>query len=870
MNLAVLAILIVAADPHAPIDVRPPGAVPIYTCNFETANDINYDQWPDRWTRHRGPGYPHYLKIEIRPEQTATGKQALHVDLDGGAAAAMSPHVEASEKYGYFLEGRLRTQGLVHNEAFLSLTFLDEQQAVVRRHFSARFQATDGWQNVRIGPVGPNRDDVRWVMVGVHVEPTGVNADLRGLVVFDDLWLGRVPRLRVHTTAKQNLYTDAKSVQIEGTLTGATSEKVGATFELFDPLGRQLLFEDRQLTLQPLANTTTDTADRPLQKQEFEGNFSWQPRIRWPGYYLVRTTIVGPDGPTHSEALPLVVVEPRTASRRGPFGWSMPHGAGEIPDADIPDLLAEVGISRLKYPLWFSEDDPGEVERLIRLVESISNRQIEVIGLLSDPPQEVRSQFGNAAQRLVATDVFARGPELWYPSLEPVMTRFLMRTRMWQLGEDRDWSFVDQAAVAERVANVKRQLDVIGQDLQIGLPWRWDEQLPSQAEPPWRFVALSSDPPLSKDELRTYLLSGDASSVQRWVSIEPLGKSRYSTLTRVKDLVERMVAAKIGGAEGIFILDPFDPEHGLLAEDGTPGVLLLPWRTTSLLLSGATHAGQVRLLGGAANEVFVRDGEAIMVLSHPSTYQETLALGSQARQIDVWGRSSKLAFSGTKQVIEVGRLPSFVVGIDAEVTRWRQAMRFREDHIPTIFGRPLSNALMLTNTFGQGVSGTLTIVPPPAWRLRQTTFKVELPVAGEVEIPFEVTLPLEANSGPQQVEVRFDVVADRRYQFSAYPMLSVGSGEVTIELSSYLDDNGDLVVQQRVVNREETPITLKCHLFAQGRLPLRKQVVQLSNGTDVQVYRVDDGRDLIGKVLSLRAQEIDGPRLLHYTVVAEP
>ena len=93
---------------------------------------------------------------------------------------------------------------------------------------------------------------------------------------------------------------------------------------------------------------------------------------------------------------------------------------------------------------------------------------------------------------------------------------------------------------------------------------------------------------------------------------------------------------------------------------------------------------------------------------------------------------------------------------------------------------------------------------------------------------------------------------------------------MTIELSRYLDDDGALIVQQRVINRVETPVTLKCHLFPQGRLPLRKQIVRLSNGSDVQVYRIEDGRDLIGTELSLRAQEIDGPRLLHYTFVAEP
>ncbi len=870
MNLAALAILIVAADLRAPIDTRPSGAVPIYTCDFETDTDINYDQWPDRWTRHRGEGYPHYLKIEVRPDQSATGKQALHVELDGGAAAAMSPPIEASEKYAYWLEGRIRTEGLVNDEAYLSLTFLDDTDSVVRRHFSQTFRWTDGWENVRIGPIGPNGDRVRWVVIGVHVEPFGAEADLRGLVAFDDLWLGRVPRLRVACTARHNLYTDPRAVSIDGSLTGATTDEVRVTFELYDALGRRTLVQDQRLLLQPLAIDEQSSANGEEIQEEFEGEFSWRPRIRKPGFFVVRTTIQGPEGPMHADEMPLAIVEPVATHSRGPFGWSMPRGAGEIPDRELPELLSHVGINRLKYPLWFSEERPAEVEQLVQLVENLSREQIEVIGLLNNPPEAVRSQFSGGSQYLYATDVFTRVPEVWYPSLEPVMTRFLMRTRMWQLGDDHDWSFTGDSRLAEDVARVKQELDVIGQDLQIGLPWRWDDQLPEVDEPPWRFVSLSSRPALNKDELQEYLASTEGSAVQRWVNIEPLAKSQYSTSTRVKDLVERMVAAKIGGAEGIFIVDPFDPEHGLMERDGRPGELLLPWRTTALLLADAKYAGQILLPGGATNEVFLRDGEAMMVVSHPTHHREAITLGTQSRQVDVWGESSKLPYSGYKQLIAVDRLPSFIVGIDEAVTRWRQTVHFGEDHIPSIFGRQLGNSLWVRNTFPQGVSGHVTIVPPPEWKMPQNTFEIEMPIAGEVEIPFEVVLPLEANTGIQPLEIRFDVVADRRYQFSAYPTLSVGNGDVTMELSSYLDNDGALIVTQRTINRVEEPITLKCHLFSQDRLPIRKQVVKLSNGSDFQTYRIEDGASLLGSELSLRAQEIEGPRLFHYTIVAEP
>ena len=76
----------------------------------------------------------------------------------------------------------------------------------------------------------------------------------------------------------------------------------------------------------------------------------------------------------------------------------------------------------------------------------------------------------------------------------------------------------------------------------------------------------------------------------------------------------RMMAAKIHGAEGIFCPDPFDPERGLLEPDGTPGELLLPWRTAALLLGGARRVGTLELPGGSPNEVFSRGHDAVMVI----------------------------------------------------------------------------------------------------------------------------------------------------------------------------------------------------------------------------------------------------------------
>jgi len=60
----------------------------------------------------------------------------------------------------------------------------------------------------------------------------------------------------------------------------------------------------------------------------------------------------------------------------------------------------------------------------------------------------------------------------------------------------------------------------------------------------------------------------------RWTVLKPLPGSSTSDAEQASDLVKRMVAAKIRSTDAIFAWDVFDPEYGLLHQDGSPKPLL--------------------------------------------------------------------------------------------------------------------------------------------------------------------------------------------------------------------------------------------------------------------------------------------------------
>lgn len=846
-----LTLLIVAAALAAPIEQRYPDAVAVYSTGFESEADGDFDDWPDNWVRRRGPGFPHYLAIRISQEACAEGQRCFRLNLDGGAALVYSPPVRIDRRYSYVLEVQVRPEGLQRDDAFVSLVFLDAQQQVLEAYTSERVRKTDGWVKLRLGPVSTEHDTASYAMIGLHVEPTE-GVDLRGAALFDDLWLARLPRLVVDAAAARRLYTAGEPVALRYAASGLTQGDPRAALALLDAFGEALAEQQQSLV-----------GGRPDEEQ----TGTWQAPIGQPGFYRVQVSLLGDGGLLERKEVPVAVLAPAVRAGGGEFGWSITPERLPVGLSELAAMLDDAGVDWVKLPIWFDAADEAAADELVRFADGLSARGIGLVGVVDRPPEEVRRRMG-LADRPAAVQVLRAPVEEWYPSLEPVLARLSLKVRAWQLGRDGDTSFAGFPLAVETVGEVKRQMDRIGQDVQLAVPWSWTFDPRSRQSTPWRWLSMSAAERLSGDELARRLSGGEGGAAGRWVGLVPLDRRRYSLRERIVDLVGRMTEAKVHSAGGIFLPEPFDDDHGVMNEDGTVGELLLAWRTTALALGGARYLGQLRLPGGSHNRVFSRGGEVVVVAWSDEPRSEVLYLGDDVRVTDVWGRTSRAGKVGEEQVIELGPLPVFVSGVNEAITRLRLAFRFARPRLPSVFGQPHENACQVRNFFGQAVEGRMRVLPSDNWKVTPDECELKLGSGEELTQPFELTMPLNATTGPRAVRVEFDIVADRRYVFSAYDQIDVGLGDVLIEIASQLGADGALEVVQRLVNHSDEPVSFRCHLFAPNRRRVRGQVLELGRGQDVQTYRIPDGRELIGKVLWLRAEEIGGPRMLSYRFVA--
>lgn len=845
---------------------RPAEHTTVFHCAFDEKSDRNFDKWPDDWTRPSGPRFPHYVQIAISREPSPVGDCCLRIDLDGGAGAAFSPPVPVSPACSYILEGWIKTDGLAHDRAWISLTLLDPAFQRLESFSSVKLQTTDGWQQVRLGPVAAAKPEAQYAVVGVHLEPQS-SSDLRGSARFDDLRLWRLPRMRLESSQPDGIFTDTAGAEILCTVSGFTRPEVALGFVLEGPAGEELARHN--LVLQGrIARSGPALLDELAAGEPFRTDTArWQVPLAGPGFYRVRAILGDPLEPIATGQVTLAALSPESRGGGGVFGWSLPRGEEPLPLERLERVLVQAGVGWVKYPPWFDgQPDPAQLDRLLRFCETLGTRGIGLVGLLHEPPRALRSQLppGHGA----AADVFALAPQTWYPSLETVLAQTATQVRWWQLGSDEDRSFVADPRRAEKIALVKQHLDRIGQDVNLGFGWDWRAPLPEQAAPPpWRFLTLSAAPPLSAQELADHLQATRAIQPARFVVLRPLGR-QYALQQRVIDLVERMMAARIHGADAVFCPDPFDADCGLMNPDGTPGELLLPWRTAALLLGQADHLGSLQLPGGSANEVFVHNDQAVMVIWNPQPTREKIALGAEAYFQDPWGRPVAVSREEDGHVFQVGALPTFISRLNPALCLWQMDCKLDVQQIPSIFGRPHGNVLRFVNRFPQAVSAAARFVAPPGWQVRPAEFRFRLDPGESLAQPFEILLPYDAGTGPQPLQVAFDLQAGDALRFSVFRQIEVGLGDIRLEAATRLNDAGELEVEQKLTNAQAEPVSFRCQLYVPGQRKLGCQVIDLGQGQHVHIYRLPDGAQLLGKTLWLRAIEVAGPRTLSLRFVA--
>jgi hypothetical protein len=284
-------------------------------------------------------------------------------------------------------------------------------------------------------------------------------------------------------------------------------------------------------------------------------------------------------------------------------------------------------------------------------------------------------------------------------------------------------------------------------------------------------------------------------------------------------------------------------------------------------LRGGVHLGSFETPGMIPNVVLSRQHEVVVVLWNQEPAREEFYFGDQAYAVDLWGRPWRLPVdpeTGT-QSIEVGPVPVIVRNCSEAVARWRLAVKFERGKIPSEFGAH-EDAVLGKNTFRQGINGKVRLNFPRDWDLDPGEWELQIGPGETFRLPTMISFPSHASVGSLRPSVEFELSAERVYRFAVPLPYCLGLDDVTLQVTSRRTQDGRLEVEQRITNQTKPQETLdfNCSLFIPGRVRQRQVVTRLGEGEDRRVYVLPKADALRGKELWLRAEQVDGRRVLNY------
>lgn len=882
--------------------------------DFQRQGDNNLDLWPDDWKRTVSREYPKYLPVEIVARNRDLDKgsieagksigkmyvgwkrgrlpskvvleslppeidklfdkaidRCLEMRLDGGSINLCSPNITIEPRFYYSMQLDMQCQDLSDHRVWAQLEILDEQDNIISTHATSQLTGNAPWHSLEINALQEKPMPLaRKGRVRIMVEgPKSSSA--QGVVRVDRIRIWKVPRIRMTLDRAANIFAEGEEVRVRVVATGLSEENRVVQFQLLDRFGKKIeeaaiRFErpkDRETLI------STELAELGIQEfneLEVDGEAIWKPTVREPGFYSVRVELGRAANQTLYRIVSLAVINSDVSSGKGRFGWSLTADSMPADFHHLPTLAQQAALGWIKIPVWYDPHDLEKSDEYAWLIDRLQNLGLRCIGVLDLPPKHIRSTFSTSGTANAAQ--LFQDKDLWQPHLDPVMTRMSLSLVLFQLGSDKDLSFQGYSNLAQRLGDIRKHLQEFGQDIQVGLPWNWLDAGPVNVNTPSDFITLRAYPPLTSDELESYVQLLGEEAHMRWIALEPLDSRRYPTEHRIQNLVERMIVAAKYRVEAAFIPDPIHEHTGMMLSDGSPTVLFLPWRTLAYHLTGAQYVGAFALRGGTTNYVFERDGEAILIGWNHSKTTEQLYLGEDIRVCDLWGntRTPETVVDGSfkEQVVEFGSEPVIVTGLNLPIARWRISFKLSnyDNQVPGAARFKLKAAF--SNGFDQSVVGSLELFAPELIHNSSVKKPFDLTNRQDVELPIDLNLRPDASTGKQMVTAIFEIQSGTQYRFRVFHPLYIGAQDIEVELSYEVDPDGNLVIRQDLVNNTDRVLDFECTLFAPDRVHVRQQLLQIPPGRVTRYYRLEKATELKGKTIWLRCQQLDNGRFLNY------
>jgi hypothetical protein len=346
-------------------------------------------------------------------------------------------------------------------------------------------------------------------------------------------------------------------------------------------------------------------------------------------------------------------------------------------------LLKTLNPGHMKLVVWDRATvrmpvHPG-LESVQELVRIAFESSVRVTGVFGPPPHSLFPRGELGALPGGGAALFLRPREMWEGMLETLLTlrNLSEMVKTWQISRDEDVQLLGAEEMTQAWAAWRRTIERQEKFARFGTPSKIEtlSRLPKDVD--FVSIPLTANEPIPdlKDWVRRLHVSlrlPDGLDSQT-----PAGR-----VALVQDLVRGTAQARyaLGPDTPIFVPLVAAAHGSLLDAEGLPTPAFVTFLLINDFLGEASPAPDLQMFDPPVKVLlFQRSGKVVGVAwSEESTSIEAF-LGQGALLINPMGHQREL---GIHQKVELGPMPTFIVGADGDLLRTQASLRFEPDFIP--------------------------------------------------------------------------------------------------------------------------------------------------------------------------------------------
>ncbi len=841
--------------------------------DFDERRFGNYDPLPMYWRRHGVEGFPSYLEGQFDKAVGHEAAPSFRLDLDGGSLAYHYEGRDISVRTNsdYLVVAQLKTHSLETARAYLTACYLDRKGAKIagterRSKLVGGADAPTDFSAISVGLPG-NVPGARYVGMSLWLTQSSIwhsgprpmrvveREDIEATAWFDDITVYRLPRVALRSSRPGNVFTEAEPVELRTEVSDPDGLNLSAKLTIFSTDGEPV--DERQVPIQSARGakpSPTIYNDLPV------------------GLYTAELTVAARKAVLVRRSLRFVrvavPVSPPAEMGRG-FGVIL-RDLGVMLLPGQGELLQALRAEYVKLPVWNAQQaatEPAEYNQTLdRYLEAIVEAHADPIGILTD--ESPGQGAGQATSLRSMLDLFDEDPLGWKPLIAGVWSRYAGLIHVWQIGDDGDESVFLDDRLAGLVSILRREMRPLMSEPLIATTVSTQYTPIGTRISDYRAATLPATiPPNDVGRHIRPFLGEDPHRV--WVTVEPLPDRPYPRTVRLADLSRRLVETCFQNVGGIFLSAPWDTRTGLLSAQVDPREDFIVYRTVADVLGGATPVSRTTIHGHAKCLVFDRNGRAILFVwdeyAPPQGREYVLLLGSEAEQIDLWGRRTPLEPAGSRQLVRIGPVPTFIVDTPTWLMEFRRQFRLEPALLEASFetSRP---EVVFCNTYHEPISGVVRLFAPENWEVRPNRIPFSLPAGEEFRQAISIRFPQNAEAGLKPLVGEFSIDATNRYQIIVPAWFELGLED--IDLQTYVYRIGSrVIVRQLMTNRTDRPVNFMGSLVAPGRQRISRSFATFQPGQSLtKDFILQNADELAGRKVRVGLKEIRGSRVWNRVV----